>query len=349
MEEKKKNEGLGLPQTKGTFQFCGVTTGTEKSNFYSDKPTTTGKPFRMVNFGVKTSKENTHYVSLNGMEKKEVCFSKTETVDGKRKTTTEKVKWADRNKFNKEGFKLIGVNVGVTKTMDAKGNEVNDKKTLSEYDACKVIGDNLKDDSSVFIKGNIDYSHYTANNGDTKRSVKFVPNQVSLCKPVDFEKEDFKETADFTQTIVFTGIRKEDDKFIVEAKIINYSSVEEAEFTILNKDLAGSFKKNLKPYTAIKVWGDVVVEKDTTQVEVSNCWGSTNDMEKVNSPTIRELVITGADPNSIDKDTYTESAIEEAIKKVNANKRAENEFNGGVSDDWGSTTGSSSKDEDEAW
>jgi hypothetical protein len=345
---EKKNNGLGLPQTRGTFQFSGLVTGVDKNNFYTEKMTKTEKPFRMVNFGVQTDKENTHYVALNGMEREKVYFSKTETVDGKRKTEISEVRWAERNKFNKEGFRLIGINVGVTKTVDSKGKEVNDKKNLTEYDACKMIADNLKDDESIFVKGNIDYSHYTTDKGDTKRSVKFVPTQVSLCRPVDFEKEDFKETADFTQVIVFTGIRKEEEKFIVEAKIVNYNSIEDAEFTILNANLANSFRKNLKPYTSMKVWGNIVVEKDTTQVEATDCWGESNDMERINAPSIRELVITGADPNTIDKETYTEEAIENAINKVNANKRAENEF-GGVSDDWGSPSDSGNANDDNPW
>lgn len=34
---------------------------------------------------------------------------------------------------------MIGVNVGVKKIVDKKGNEVNDKKVLTEFDACERL------------------------------------------------------------------------------------------------------------------------------------------------------------------------------------------------------------------
>jgi hypothetical protein len=346
---KEKNEGLGIPQTRGSFQVKGLVVGTQKDSFLKETLTKKAqKPWRTLNFGTKVDKESTIYITLSDGEKDKVYFSKTETVDGKKKTDVQEVAWKDRFKFNKEDYRLIGVNTGVTKIRDAKGNEVNDKKILTGYDACKEIADNLKDDQSIFIRGNIDYSHFEGQNG-TVRAVKFVPNQVSLCKDVDFEVEDFESTADFTQIIVFVGIEPEDEtkkRFVLSAKIVNFNSIEDAEFFIENADLAKTMKKNLKPYTALKVWGKIKVAKDVEQVEVSDCWGETNDMDKINNPTKRELIITGADPKTVDTTTYTEEAIEKAIVKVNSNKKAENEF--GVSDEWGSTNGSTAND-DEPW
>lgn len=351
-EKESKSTGLGLPQTKGTFQLKGVVTGTERDNFYKETLTRTAqKPWRTVTFGVKVDPESTVYVTISDGERDSVYFSKNETVDGKKKTVVEKVAWADRFKFNKEGFRLIGVNCGVKKITDDKGNLVNDKKVLTAYDACQEIADNLVDDVSVFVRGNIEYSHFEGQNG-TIRTIKFVPNQVSLCKDVNFEEEGYKPVADFTQYIVFTNIQPEDEskkRFVVSAKIVNYNSVEDAEFIIENIALANTFRKNLKPYTGIKVWGNIKVSKDTEVVETTDVWGETNEMEKINTPTKRELIITGADPSSVDTKTYTEEAIEEALAKILVDKRAENEF-GGVSDDWGSVDGGNATEEDdEAW
>lgn len=348
---KEKNTGLGLPQTRGTFQVKGLVTGTQKESFLKDTLTKKAqKPWRTLNFGVKTDKESTVYITLSDGEKDKVYFSKTETVDGKKKTDVQEVAWKDRFKFNKEGYRIIGVNTGVSKTTDAKGNEVNDKKMLTGYDACKEIADNLMDDQSVFIRGSIDYSHFEGKNG-TVRTVKFVPNQVSLCKDVDFDAEDFEPTADFTQIIVFTGIEPEDDtkaRFIVSAKIVNYNGIEDAEFIIENKELTTTLKKNLKPYSAIKVWGNIKVSKDVDEVEESDCWGETNSMDKINTPTKREMIIVGADPKTLDKETYSEEAIEQAMLKLKSDKKAENEF--GVSDEWGSVGNSGSDDgDDEPW
>jgi hypothetical protein len=348
-----KKEGIGLPQTRGTFQIIGLVTGTEKDSFYKETQTkTTKKPWRILNFGLKTDKEATVYVNLSGGEKDKVFFSKTVTEDNKKKTVTEEVLWKDRFKFNKEGFRLIGVNTGVKKIQDDKGKTVNDKKNLTEYDATKEISENLKDNQSLFIKGNIDYSHYLGNDGNEKRAVKFLPTQVSLCsKDINFDDEKFESTSDFTQIIVFIGIKQDETektKFIVSAKIINFNSIEDAEFIVENKDLASTFKKNLKPYTALKVWGKLKVISDVETVSSTDTWGEANDMDKINNPTKRELIITGADKTTIDIETYTEVKIEEAIVKINSSKKAENEFG---NDTWGGNSSSSgtSEEEDTAW
>lgn len=350
-----KKKGLGLPQTKGQFQLCGLSTGTEKDKFYSETLTKTSqKPFRMINFGLQVDKETTIYVNLNGGEQDKVYFSKTITDEKdkkKKETIVEEVAWKDRFKWNKEGFRLIGVNVGVKKIV--KDNKtVNDKKSLTPYDACKEISDNIKDDQSLFIKGNIDYSHFDSN-GNTRRAVKFIPNQVSLCsKDVNFDAEDFISTNFFTQTIVFTGIEQDQEdknKFIVSAKIIGFNSVEDAEFIILDKNLAGLFKKNLKPYWSLTVSGKINMSKDVEEITNNDeCWGEENKMNKINAPMIRELIITGADPKSIDKDTYSEKLIEEAMAKINVNKRAENDYGSG--ENWGSSSNlNGDNSSDDAW
>jgi hypothetical protein len=125
---EKKNKGLELPQMRGQFQTQGKVTGTAKEKFYVEKSTKNNKPFRMTNFGVKINDDAAIYISLNGMEQDSIYFSKQEEVDGKKKTVVETVAWKDRFTFAKEGFRLIGVNTGVKKKKDDKGNDVNDKK-----------------------------------------------------------------------------------------------------------------------------------------------------------------------------------------------------------------------------
>ena len=334
-----ENKGLGLPQTKGSFQIRGSVFGTKRDSFYNEKLTKTNKQFRQVFFSLQFDKDMSANIDLSGMEKDYVYFSKK---DGNNETIVEKVAWKDRGIFNKEGYQLIGVNLGITKIKDSKGNDVNDKKRLIEFDACKEISENLIDGQTVFTRGEVEYSTY---NG--KHRVRFVPSQISLAKDIDFDTEDFKPTANFTQVIVFMGIKLNDDKTkaIVDAKIINYNSIEDAEFIITDMNLANLFRKNLKPYTSIKVWGDITAQKDTTQMEVSSGWGTTNVMDRVNTPTIRELVITGADPESIDTTTYSESEIDRAIETMKANNAAEKDF-GESSDGWGTSLEDDDETED---
>ena len=336
MAEKKN--GLGLPQTRGYFQTRGKVTGTQRGNFYNEKLTKTDKPWRSVAFGVQYADNATIFVSLNGMEKNSVYFSKKED----NKTVTKEVPWKDRFTFAEKDYRLIGVNLGVSKVKDAKGNEVNDKKCMTDYDACKEIADNLTDNQTVFVKGNIEFGSYKE-----KHTTKFVPSQVSLGKDIDFEAEDFNPLADFTQVIVYVRTTPNEDKTraTVAAKIINYDSVEDAEFIITDMNLARMFNKNLKPYSSIKVWGNISVEKNTEEVTTTDCWGAENNMEKVNAPTIRELIITGADPETIDTTTYTEAEIDKAIEAAKASKAAEKDF-GGSTEGWGSVeTGNISEDD----
>lgn len=342
MAETKK-KGLDIPQTKGTFQVRGKVNGTLKDKFYIEKLTKTNKPWRATSFGVEFAPSSTIFVGLNGMERDFVYFSKRDSET--KKTVTKSVPWKDRFTFAEEGYRLIGVNVGVEKIKDEKGNDVNNKKDLTDYDAAKEISDHLVDDKTVFVKGRIEYGSY-----NDSHTTKFVPSQVSLAKDIDFEKEDFAPLADFTQTIVFMSIKPNDEKTkaTVEAKIVNYDSIEDAEFFITDMNLARVFSKNLKPYTSIKVWGNINVEKDTTEVEETDCWGAKNNMDRVNTPTVRELVITGADPDSIDTDTYSEEEMDKAIESMKASRNAERDF-GGTAEGWGSVLHEGSEDLDAGW
>lgn len=345
MASSTKKKGLGLPQTRGSFQVRGKVTGTQRDNFYTEKLTKSDKPWRSVSFGVQYDKDSTIFVSLNGMERDSVYFSRREDKAKGIAKDTKEIPWRDRFAFAEKDYSLIGVNVGVTKIKDEKGNDVNDKKRLTDYDACKEIVDNLVDDKTVFVKGNIEYGSY-----QNKHTTKFVPSQVSLAKDIDFEDEDFAPLADFTQVIVFTDIKQNEEKTkaTVAAKIVNFDTVEDAEFVITDMNLAKVFKKNLKPYSSIKVWGNICVVKNVEEVTTTDCWGTENKMEKQNAPTVRELVITGADPETIDTSTYTEAEIDKAIESMKASQNAEKDF-GGSTEGWGSVQTSTDDDMDCGW
>lgn len=348
-----------LQETKGTFQARGIISGVGKERFYTDKKTKTGKDFRAVNFGCEYNDKQTIYMSLNGMPQQKVYFSKKNQSTNK--TETKDVPWANRNKFHEEGFRMIGVGLGLTKTTDANGKSVNDKKTMTPFDACEYINENLKDDMSTFIKGNVEFSSYVDGEGNTRRSVKYIPSQISLCKEVDFgayDGVDNKPVHDFTQTIVYMGIdkEKENDKdtgrFIVSAKIVTYSDIVDTEFIITDSKLAGIFRKNLKAYNAITVHGRIEVTHSVQEVEEEDAWGEANAMNSVSAPTKTEMIITGATPSTIDRETYTEKNVAEAVKKIKASKTAEQNFSGKTNnndddtDDWGEAD---TDDGDEPW
>lgn len=349
-----------LMETKGSFQLRGIVTNTEKDEFYKEGSTSTGKPKRSVKFGIEYDNKSTVNVELQGFTRREVYFNKRAEKKGE-KSTTERVPWEERLTFSKEGFRLIGVNCGVKKIMNSNGKLENDKKTLTEFDACKEIGDNLHDDVSVFVRGNLDFSSFNGRDG-LVRFVRLTPNQISLCKDVDFTTEDFTPVHDFTQTIMFMGISQEEEsgvktgRFVVSAKIVTYSTIEDAEFIIENAQLANIFRKNLKPYNAITVWGKISTHTSVDTVEEDDdVWGEANSMNRVNSSTRREFIITGADKSSLDRDVYSQELVEQAMIKIKNAQEAKNDFGGtttdSTDDDWGSPMVNLEGDdlEDEVW
>lgn len=353
------NRIFDLPETKGSFQVKGKISGVEKDRFYTSKKTQTGKDFKAVNFGCEYDDKKTVYMALNGMPQAKVYFSKRnqDTV----KTETKAVDWAKRNSFTEEGYRMIGTNLGLTKTTDDNGKEINDKKTMTAFDACDYIKANMKDDMSTFIRGNIEFSSYLDKDGNTRRSVKYIPSQVSLCKDVDFEEydDDNKPVHDFTQTIMFMEINKEEEngretgRFVVGAKIVTWSDIVNTEFIITDAKLANLFKKNLKPYTSISVHGKIEVTHQVEETTTDDGWGAANSMVAVSAPTKTEMIITGASPATIDRDTYNEKNVSDAIAKIRNDKMAKQNFGEKTSksididvDEWGD---SDSDDGDEPW
>lgn len=354
-ETKKKGRLFDLPETKGAFQLKGIVSGMEKDTAFKEIKTKSGKPMRMLNFGASYLDGETLYVNIQGMEQENVYFSKRAEKKGE-KADTVKVPWVERYSYNREGYRMIGKNIGVKKKVDSEGKTVNDKKILTDFDACKEVKENLKDGTSVFIRGSLDYSSFTDDKGNKRTSTKLVPNQISLCSDIDFDSEKFEKQNDFNQVIIFMGIEQEKDdnekptgRFVVLAKIITYSNIEDVQFIIVDKALANKFKKSLNPYNAIKVNGHMVSSTQTeTVVADDDVWGEEDRLEKVTAPTKREFIITGAKGSSIDKTVYTEQNVTEAIAKIkNANKAEEN-FGDDSNDGWGDGTDLDDGD-DEAW
>jgi hypothetical protein len=336
-----------LKQTGNSFQLRGVVTGTKSQRFYKSGTGKNGGSWNVVEFGVKIGENKTVFVKLNGFPRDEVFYYKR--GENGAKGTTQKVKWKDRKKAPGKDYRLIGVNISTGK--DADGKNVNE--TFVEYDAVEWIHENLSDGDSVFIKGNLEFSSYTDRNGQTRKKADMIPTQISYTqKSIDFDADDYKEMAEFENTIVFQSIDKEMDendkpteRYVLSGYAIGYNTVEHVSF-IIDKDhakLANNLRKAMKPGYSIKTYGKVVIINDISVVENDDDgWGEASPMERINSPVRREYIVYKADPNSIEKEDYTEADIERAIKKIKAAKEASANFGDKPSsaanddvDDWG--------------
>lgn len=347
-----KKRILDLPETKGEFKVRGIVKGTGKDNFFNSTTTKNNKKMNIVKFGVQTDENSTVYLDINGMERDSVFFYQKPTEKGE-KGVTKEVEWTKRNSFNEEGFEIIGTKLGLEKIIDEKGKERNDNRSYAEYDACAVLKEKLKEDTTIFARGKIEFSTFVNKNENIIRATKFIPSQISEGKPVDFTDEDFAPVSDFQQTIVFVEANKDDSdpsdvKGVIQAKIITYSTIEDAEFIVRNTKLFKNFKTKMKPYTAIKVWGDIHNKILIEEVKEDDGWGSQNSFNVLDNKKFeRELVITGADPQTIDTETYSEKEIEKAVALINENKKAKSEYGTNTEEtSWGSSIKNANEDED---
>ena len=347
-----KKRIFDLPQTKGEFQVRGNASGVLKNNFFTTKKTKNNNDMNLLNFDVKFDEGQTAYLTLNGTANKSVYY-----YNAAEKKTKE-VAWKVRDIAPDDGYRLIGVNVGLETIVDENGNTVNDKKTLTDYDAAKYVSEHLRDDMPIFTRGALEFDSFTDKEGNVKRSTRLIPNQVSLCsKPIDFDDEEFKALADFKTTIVFESIEKEKDdkeketgRFIVNALNVGYSNITNTTFIIEDAQLANLMRKNLKAYYALEVTGTFKSTIVTETVEMEDDWGQKSSFDRVNIPRKFELVITGAKPSTIDKETYTDDNIAEARRAI-ANKDkvdtnyGEKKETVTTNDGWGDTSDDNLDDE----
>lgn len=328
MAKEKLHE---MKSTQSNFQLRGKIIGVKSQKFYKSGSGKNGGVFNALEFGVQIAESKTVYVSMRGFPRDEVFYYKR--GENGAKGTTKRVAWKDRHKSPGEDYRLIGVNISTGKDEDGK----NINKTFVEYDAIEWLHDNLKDNDSVFIKGNLQFSSYTDRNGQTCRKVELVPTQISYTqKQIDFDADDYTEMAEFENTLVFQSIDKEEDengkatgRFILSGYSIGYNSVENVSFIVdaEHTKLANNLKKAMKDGYSIKTFGRIDVIVDTTTVDSDDTgWGESSPMERLNAPVRREYVVYRADPGSISKDDYSTEEIAAAVRKINAAKTAAENF-----------------------
>ena len=346
-----KQRIFDLPQTKGEFQIRGKVSGKRKPDFFTSKKTSNNTDMNLLKFGVKFDHGQTVYPVLMGTVNKSVYYYNSQTMN------TKEVAWDHRGNSPSEGYKLIGVNVGLATIEDEKGNKINDKKMLVEYDAAKYASEHLQDDMPLFVRGNLEFYTYMKDN-TPRRGERLTPTQISLCsKDIDFDADDFKALADFKMKIVFENIEKEKNsqgketgRFIVNALQIGYSNIVNVTFIIENDKLAGQMKRGLRAYHAIEVTGKMRNAMDIAVVSEEDAWGEVNSFGSAGNSIRTEFIITGANPATIDMETYTEENIAVARKAIANKNQVEEKYEGKnktetvANDSWGE---SSSVEDDE--
>lgn len=352
-----KERIFDLPETKGEFKARGLVTGTSKDKYLKVKQGDDKKLRKFLHFGLKIKEDGSSvYCDLQGNEKDFVYFYKKGDKKTGTKGASQKVNFNTRDKFKEEGFEPIGVKVGIEQYIDDKGALKNKNIPMFEFDAVDYLKANLTEEMPVFIRGKMEFSSFiNGTTGDKVRMQKFVPTQISgVTTDLKMSDENYAPVNDFIQTIIFMDLQldetdKDDKKGILTAKVVNYSTIEDVEFIIRDQKIFKTFKKNLKPYNSIKVFGKIHNKVEKEEIE-DDGWGSSNNsFEQKNASFIKELLILGADPSTLDKETYTKENVEEALEKIKANRKAREDFgskNEEESNDWGTNSNDTSSDDE---
>lgn len=357
-----------LPETKGEFKARGLVTGTGKDKFYQTGKTASrkgadGKEIglkdkRSIRFGLKVAADGSSvYCDILALEKDKVYFYKKGDKKAGIKGVSQPVNFSTRNSFNQEGFEPIGIKVGLEQEVSDKGQLKNINIPLFEFDAVEYLAKNLVENQAVFARGKMEFSSYIdGSTGNKVRMQKLVPGQISgVTTDLNLETDDYTPTNEFIQTIVFMGAEldnsdKNDVKGVISAKVVNYSTIEDIELIVRDKKLFQTMKKNLKPYNAIQVFGKINNRLEIEEVE-DDGWGSANNpFEQKSNSFTKELLILGANPSTLDKDTYTKENMDEAIELIRASQKAKEDFGAkkeNSDDSWGTETSNSTKQEEE--
>ena len=132
-------------------------------------------------------------------------------------------------------------------------------------------------------------------------------------------------------------------RFVLEANVVSYNSIENISFIVENKGMATAFKKLLKPYNSIVVDGEIVEKVNVEQVKSDSPWGEFAK-PKISRNATRELIITKVDDESQDNDKYNKNDFEAALKRIQNAKMAESNFGGSTK-----KAIDVEADEDDAW
>lgn len=295
--------------SKGKFKIAGFVNGCGREKFITTNTFDTGTTKQTCTFGVKTSEKNETWVTVEGFDSKKAKFQKYDNKE--KKNYTKEVSWADRFNFKEEGYRPI---FGVSLAFDE-----NNYKTLFPYDAVNELDAELIDDMPVYIEGNIEYRSWKNDKGEVRRFTTFKPTKIrKSTKDIDFNSDGFEELNLFEQDIIFIDVNphpEQKERFILEACVVTGSSsepkVEDVEFIIENKKLATTLKKNLKPYNAITVFGRLINSVQEEEIpKDDDVWGEDDaEFTTILAPRIREMIITKAYKNTLDKTTYSEEII----------------------------------------
>lgn len=236
----KKDERI-IAQTKGSFQIIGKVTGVERDKYYIDgiveKGKNKDKNYRSMNFGVKTSDNQTIYLRMYAVEP-EFVWVIDNNPDNRKKGEKAKV---DKVTYEEYTDKREAWQDEARIPLDMAVNlESTDPKASSEhfvtYDGIDYLYDNLENGMTIYVKGDLKRNSYENRQGEVVDSINYEPRTIKLSdKVMDESDAKFYEYAKFKEEFILTDteLNKEEQTLLVYGKTADYAeNLHDAVFEI---------------------------------------------------------------------------------------------------------------------
>jgi hypothetical protein len=287
---------MDLQPTYGYFEAIGIVTGlsSTKSITEGDKD---DYQWKRLQFGIKVNHNAFVYVELMG--------TKTAKVKAYPVSKDEKdneyilVNWNEVHRVNPRKYRMMHQ---VKMNIDNKSDSM-----LLAFEAIEYLKNNLQDGDSVVVRGTVKIEEY---NGEVQE--KFIVKSIYSHEEVDFDSKDYQEFAYFNQEIVYEGIEKiEKSKYKLNTKIIisELSGYKAIPYTFQiyetsedSRNMISYFSQNIVSGSTLKVHGSV-----KHYVPIVTAF---EGYRVVSGPSVKELVVTGGNVESIIQGRYSINDLE---------------------------------------
>ena len=273
-----------LEQTRGEFKIKGLVKGIDRDNAYEEgvRPSGryAGRTFRKLNLGIQTSENNQLRLGMFSYEPDEVFLwnndkrKKDPNYKGERIPFEEYLQKKEILKAN--GTAVLQARIGVD--YDDDGKLIS--HGLTTYEASEEIYDNIDNDDSVYVEGQISYSEYKNRQDEMVTGINYNVNRLFKSNTdFDLRAEDYEEQDYYEQQFVYVDsmIDKAKKQLVVIGRIIDYQeNTVDTNFVInYGEDkgmakLAENMKKKFKFGDLVTVFGQLVnrsVEQDVEEEE----------------------------------------------------------------------------------
>ncbi|ASA22687.1 hypothetical protein [Paenibacillus donghaensis] len=290
---------MSLQPTYGKFEIKGIITGLSNTKAYTDGQTENGQ-WNRLQFGVRVSSNAFVYVEMMGNKSDKIKMFKVDPMTKRYdKNNHIMVNWNEKYSHKYKSYKYfqpVKINLNGLDREDIK---------LIAYDATEHLRDNLKDGSSVLIKGSLRFNEYK---GETQES--FIITEIYSIDEASLLNESY-----FTQEIVFMDIKKViSSKYNVNTKLIIRNSdgfdIIPYKFVINIKDkssvaLVEYFQSNIQVGSTLKIHGNI---RNYVPMTLSD-----DGYEVIAGSSIKELEIVGGNLSSLVQGRYKPEELESDV------------------------------------